>query len=198
VWRSSVSIAVSFVIVTEGWGLAMRAPTETPAEPPIGQYVHIRYEDPADAFRLYDPRCAAVAGRVAELILGLLPGVAVEHIGSTAIPGCDGKGVVDLMLLYESGGLDAARRTLDELGFQRHTGPKAHPEERPVRIGSIRHEGEPFRLHVHVIAADAEEVAAQRRFRDALRADPALMAEYVAAKVGALRGGSRIATNTTR
>lgn len=167
----------------------MSARTETVVEPPIGQYVHIRYEDPADAFRPYDPRCPAVATSVAELILSRLPAVTVEHIGSTAIPGCDGKGVVDLMLLYGPGGLDAARRTLDGMGFQRHTGPKAHPEERPVRIGSIRHEGEPFRLHVHVIAADAEEVTAQRRFRDALRADPALVGEYVAAKMRALRGG---------
>lgn len=157
----------------------------------IGPYIRIRYEDPADAFRAYDPRCPAVAARVAALILAQLPGVAVEHVGSTAIPGCDGKGVVDLMLLYGPGGLDAARRTLDEMGFQRYIAPHAFGEDRPVRIGSLTYEGETFRLHVHVIAADAAEVAVQRRFRDALRANPALVAAYVATKRAALLSGVR-------
>ncbi len=157
----------------------------------IGPYIRIRYEDPADAFRAYDPRCPAVAARMVALILARLPEVDVEHVGSTAIPGCDGKGVVDMMLLYGPGGLDAARRTLDEMGFQRFVAPHAFGEDRPVRIGSITHDGETFRLHVHVIAADAAEVAEQRRFRDRLRANPALVAAYVATKRAALLTGVR-------
>ena len=157
----------------------------------IGRYVFIRYEDPSDAFRPYDPRCPEVAARVAALILDRLPQVSVEHIGSTAVPGCDGKGVVDLMLTYGPGDLDLARRTLDGLGFQRYTAPNAHPEDRPVRLGTLRHAGETFRLHVHVIAVDAPEVETQRQFRDALRADPALVAEYVAVKRAALVAGVR-------
>jgi GrpB-like predicted nucleotidyltransferase (UPF0157 family) len=149
---------------------------------PIERYEYIRYTDPADAFRPYDPRCPEVARRVIALIQSRLLEARVEHIGSSAIPGCAGKGVVDLMLLYPPGLLAAARDALDEMGFQRHTGPNAFPEERPVRIGTISHDGETFRLHVHVIAANAPEVAEQRHFRDTLRADPALVAEYVALK----------------
>ena len=155
----------------------------------IGRYEYIRYKDPSDAFSPYDPRCPEVARRVAALIEERLPEVRVEHIGSTAIPGCDGKGVVDLMLLYPSGGLAAARDALDALGLQRHERAGAFPEDRPVRIGTIAHEGQTFRLHVHVIAAEAPEAAEQVRFRDRLRADPALVAEYVARKRSVLTGG---------
>ena len=155
----------------------------------IGRYEYIRYEDPSDAFRPYDARCPEVAGRVADLIRRRIPDARVEHIGSTAVPSCDGKGVVDLMLLYPPGRLATARDTLDRLGFQRHVGPNAFPEERPVRIGTLEHDGDTFRLHVHVIAADSPEADEQLRFRDALRADPALVADYVARKRAVLATG---------
>jgi GrpB-like predicted nucleotidyltransferase (UPF0157 family) len=156
----------------------------------IGRYEYIRYADPADAFRPYDPRCPAVARRVAGLIRARMPEARVEHIGSTAVPGCAGKGAVDLMLLYPPGRLAAARDAVDGLGFQRHVAPHAFGEERPVRIGTLAHDGTTFRLHVHVIAADAPEAAAQLRFRDTLRADPSLVAEYVARKRAALTAGA--------
>ncbi|MGH2557940.1 MAG: GrpB family protein [Thermomicrobiales bacterium] len=156
----------------------------------IGTYEYIRYEDPAAAFRPYDPRCPEVAHRVIELIRARMPEAQIEHVGSTAIPGCDGKGVVDLMLLYRPGRLAAARDTLDGLGFQRqHDRPWAFTEERPVRLGTIAHNGETFRLHVHVIVAGSPEAAEQLHFRDRLRADAALVTEYVARKRAVLVGG---------
>src|SRR5262245_34538911 len=117
----------------------------------IGTYEYIDYRDPAASFQPYDPRCPEVARRVIALIEAKMPDSHVEHVGSTAIPGCAGKGVVDLMLLYPPGRLAAARDILDALGLQRHDRPGAFPEERPVRIGTIEHDGTAFRLHVHVL-----------------------------------------------
>jgi GrpB-like predicted nucleotidyltransferase (UPF0157 family) len=147
------------------------------------------YERRPAACHEYDPRAAAVARRVAALIEPHLPGAVVEHVGSTSVPGCAGKGVVDLMLLYPEGQLGAARDLLDALGFQRQTGRDPFPEERPMRMGSLVHDGATFRLHVHVIAADSPEVAEFRSFRDRLRADPGLVAAYVAAKRAILADG---------
>lgn len=155
----------------------------------IGPYQYIRYENPSAAFRPYDPRYPEVARLVAALIQGEMPEAHVEHVGSTAVPGCAGKGMIDLMLLYPPGYLSTARDPTDALGFQRHVRPGAFPEERPVRIGTVVYHGEPFRLHVHIIAADSPEVAEQRRFRDRLRADPALVAAYVARKRAVLAAG---------
>jgi GrpB-like predicted nucleotidyltransferase (UPF0157 family) len=126
---------------------------------------------------------------VAALIEPRVSGAVVEHIGSTSVPGCAGKGVVDLMLLYPEGSLGAARDVLDALGFQRQSTRDPWPEERPMRIGSLVHDGTAFNLHVHVIAAGSPEVQELRRFRDGLRAAPNLVAAYVAAKRAILAEG---------
>jgi GrpB-like predicted nucleotidyltransferase (UPF0157 family) len=147
------------------------------------------YERRPAACHEHDPTAAAVARRVAALIEPHLPGAVVEHVGSTSVPGCAGKGVVDLMLLYPEGQLGTARDLLDALGFQRQTGRDPFPEERPMRTGSLGHDGTTFRLHVHVLAAGSPEVAEFRSFRDRLRADPGLVAAYVAAKRAILADG---------
>ena len=171
----------------------------TRSEPSIGPYVFTWYDDPAALVRPWDPRGPAVADRLVALIGDAFPVGTVEHIGSTAIPGCDGKGVIDLMLLYPDGALGPARDAIDRLGFQRFDAPGAFTDERPVRVGSVAHDGDRFRVHVHIIARDDPEVARQRHFRDTLRANPALVMAYVADKRriaagGGIVGGPQYAT----
>lgn len=157
--------------------------------PAIGPYALTRYDDPAEIVRPWDPRGPEVAARLVALLTAAFPTGAAGHIGSTAIPGCDGKGVIDLMLVYPDGQLAAARDAVDGLGFQRFDAPRAFGDERPVRVGSIAHDGDIFRVHVHIIADADPEVARQRHFRDTLRADPTLIAAYVADKRRIAAGG---------
>jgi GrpB-like predicted nucleotidyltransferase (UPF0157 family) len=147
------------------------------------------YEHRPAACHEHDPRSAEVAAKVAALIEPLLAGAVVEHIGSSSVPGCAGKGVVDLMFLYPAGQLGTARDLLDALGFQRQTTRDPFPEERPMRTGSLVHDGTAFNLHVHVISAVSPEVGELWAFRDRLRADPGLVASYVATKKGILAVG---------
>lgn len=153
---------------------------------PIGTYAYLHYENFDEVYRPYDVRFPEVAQRVIDLIEAAMPDARVEHVGSTAIPGCAGKGVIDLLLTYPPGRLDAARDALDGLGFQRQGGADPFPEERPLRLGTLEHAGETFRLHVHVIAAGDPEAAELLAFRDRLRADPVLVEEYMASKRAAL------------
>lgn len=141
------------------------------------------------ACREADPGAVEVAKRVARMIEAILPSVHVEHVGSTAVPGCAGKGIVDLVTIYEPGELEAVKAALDALGFQRQTVGHLHPESRPMRVGALVHRGRRFAIHVHVIAADSAEVARLRDFRDRLRADPELLAAYVRCKREILAGG---------
>lgn len=145
-------------------------------------------ERPA-AYREYDPRAPQVAAHVASAINKQLPGVIVEHIGSTAVPGCGGKGVIDLMLLYHQGQLEEAKAALAVLGFQPQSTRDPFPETRPMRVGAIEFDGSIFGLHIHVIHIDSEEVKQLRSFRERLRADPQLLAGYLARKRQILAAG---------
>jgi hypothetical protein len=93
------------------------------------------------------------------------------------------------MLLYPDGQLAAARDLLEALGFQRQSTRDPFPEDRPMRTGSVVYDGTTFLLHVHVLAATSPEANELRRFRDRLRADPDLVAAYVAAKKAILASG---------
>jgi GrpB-like predicted nucleotidyltransferase (UPF0157 family) len=112
------------------------------------------------------------------LIEAEVPGSVAEHVGSTAVAGLGGKGVIDLALIYPSGGLVAARDAVDQLGFQRQRTRDPFPEERPMRVGSVDWHGKRYRLHVHVITAESAEVDDLLSFRDSLRRDVGLCEAY--------------------
>lgn len=139
----------------------------------------------------YEPGVVGAANHLIRLIEKAAPWIRAEHIGSTAVPGCAGKGIVDLMALYPAGQLDATRDTLDGLGFQPQRTGHPFPEGRPMRTGAVDYRGTQYQIHVHVIAADSPEVLSLRRFRDALRADPALRDAYESRKRTILESGVR-------
>ena len=86
------------------------------------------------------------------LIAERLPDTAVEHVGSSSVPGCAGKGYLDLVIPYrDDTHLGAINDALFALGFGRQRNRDPFPETRPMRIGAIDHEGETFLLHVHVV-----------------------------------------------
>jgi len=98
--------------------------------------------------------------------------------------------VIDLLIPYREGELEPVKETLQELGFQRQSTRNPFPEDRPMRVGSIRHEGDTFRLHVHVVPASSGEPDELRAFRDRLRADPEMMEAYVRRKRDIIESGT--------
>jgi GrpB-like predicted nucleotidyltransferase (UPF0157 family) len=142
------------------------------------------------AYVEYDYAAPAVAQRVSALIEAASPWVKAEHIGSTAIPGCAGKGIVDLVALYPRGRLEETRQAIDRLGFQHQRAGHEFPEERPMRVGAIEYEGAIYRLHVHIVAAESAEAKALYRFRDVLRMDAKLRDAYQARKRAILQSGT--------
>jgi GrpB-like predicted nucleotidyltransferase (UPF0157 family) len=156
----------------------------TQSPKPIGPHSH-----PGAVCIAYDPLAPQAAREVIRLVAARDPDLTAEHVGSTAVPGCDGKGVLDLLVMYEPGALDRAKEALADLGFQKQTSRDPFPEERPMRVGAFEFRGEAFPVHVHVIARDSAEAAEMIRFRDCLRSDPKLRAAYVARKREIIRMG---------
>jgi GrpB-like predicted nucleotidyltransferase (UPF0157 family) len=158
---------------------------ELPVNPqPIG-----RYFNPGAVCNPYDPHAPEAARELIRLILAQDSSLSVEHVGSTAVPECDGKGILDLLVMDEAGGLERAKAALADLGFQKQTGRDPFPEERPMRRGCWEYKGRPYPVHAHVISCDSPEAAELIWFRDALRADPALRAAYVERKREIIRKG---------
>lgn len=152
--------------------------------------IHPYFSTPAE-FRAYDPEATEVARLLCSSIQGVEPELQVEHVGSTSVPGCGGKGIIDLAVLYPEGLLPRARAVLDGLGFQRQGGPEPFPEERPMRVGCVEHGGRPFRIHAHVIALKSEEHGKLVWFRETLRVRPALRQSYEERKRAILASGIR-------
>jgi len=108
-------------------------------------------------FHDYDPAVVEVVHLLHDAIGSADSQLRVDHIGSTSVPECDGKGIIDLVILYPEGLLARARTTLDKLGFQNQNGPEPFSEDRPMRVGCVEHNYRRFQIHAHVIALDSEE-----------------------------------------
>ena len=104
-----------------------------------------------------DPEAPRVAARVIDAILDCRSTLYVDHIGSTAVPGCGGKGIIDLLVSYPAGAFFVARDALDQLGFQAQGGPEPFPESRPMRVGAATYRGKTYRVHAHVIRSGDRE-----------------------------------------
>lgn len=149
----------------------------------------LQYQILPPAYVEYDPAVVGAAARAIAWIDAAAPWAKAEHIGSTAVPDCAGKGIIDLVALYPNGKLAATRNAIDELDFQPQRAGHIFPEDRPMRVGAIEHDGQVFRLHVHIVAEDNAEALDLRRFRDALRGDPVLRDAYQAKKRAILQSG---------
>ena len=151
---------------------------------PIGSYSPKPVE-----LKPYDPDYGGAAVYVADLLKAQLPRVIVEHIGSTAVVNCDGKGIIDLMVLYAKDNFEVTKEALKSLGFQNQPHRDPFPESRPMRVGSIIYNQKVFQIHVHVIEQGCLEAISTLRFRDKLREAQNLIQEYVQCKGQILRQG---------
>jgi GrpB-like predicted nucleotidyltransferase (UPF0157 family)/uncharacterized RDD family membrane protein YckC len=173
-WRE---VTMSNLIATTDIG------TTAAPQPPIGRYQRV----PVQVHQA-DPHAPEVARRLTTLIATHWPATPAEHVGSSAVPGLAGKGIIDLLLAAEPAHLPAITQALGELGFQPQR-PAAFPPTRPMLWGTYRHGATTYRVHVHVVPADSPEVAAMRGLRDALCADPVLRRRYAALKRAIVAGG---------
>jgi GrpB-like predicted nucleotidyltransferase (UPF0157 family) len=154
-----------------------------PEGKPIGRYRRV----PVEVHQAH-PATPEVARHLIALISIHWPATPAEHVGSSAVPGLAGKGIIDLLLPTPAEEIPAATEALLELGFQPQS-PTAFPPARPMLWGAFRHGVTEYRVHVHVVPAGSLEVAALRGFRDALRADRRLCRRYAALKRAIVASG---------
>lgn len=104
--------------------------------------------------------------------------IAVEHVGSTSVPGLAAKPILDLAASVAD--LDQARGWIGDLralGYEHREDP-----EIPERLYFVRGPAERRTHHLSLARADSAFWRGHLRFRDLLRADPALAADYARLK----------------
>jgi GrpB-like predicted nucleotidyltransferase (UPF0157 family) len=91
--------------------------------------------------------------------------LAIEHIGSTSVPGLAAKPIVDITVLVEDSRDEAAYLpALLAAGYSLRTRESGWHEHRMLRTPELD-------VHVHIFSAGCEEVTRQVVFRDRLRSN---------------------------
>lgn len=133
------------------------------------------------------------AERLASALAGWLVG-RVEHIGSTAVPGLAAKPILDMLAPVAD--LEQARQALPvlaDLGYR-------HADHRPHEaLWFCRQQGEDYGTRTHQLHLTRPGSALWREritFRDALRADPGLAAEYGTLKLTSSRSAGDLGDYT--
>ncbi|MEO6451834.1 MAG: GrpB family protein [Burkholderiaceae bacterium] len=130
----------------------------------------------------HDPAWAQVFELERNRLQSMLPGcfLAIEHIGSTAIPGLVAKPIVDIMAAVRSlEGVDALIERLCDNGYSTSLEFNASLTDRKWlmrwRDGHRTH-------HLHIVVLGNAQWVDRLAFRDALRGDPAQAQRYAELK----------------
>jgi GrpB-like predicted nucleotidyltransferase (UPF0157 family) len=106
---------------------------------------------------------------------------AIEHVGSTAIPGLGGKGIIDIAIAVDKAGMEEAKSRLQELGYEFR--PSFSTPDRFYFIIYLPDpEEESRRYHIHLTYPENGEWKELIGFRDYLRHHPEELQEYAELK----------------
>lgn len=112
-------------------------------------------------------------------LLGILnpKTVTIEHIGSTAVPGLGGKGIIDIGVVVAKDDIESTFRCIESLGYTfRETG--SSPERLFFRVDLPDFEEDTRRYHLHLTFSGSLEWKRLIAFRDYLRSDPLALQAY--------------------
>lgn len=89
----------------------------------------------------------------------------IHHIGSTAVPGLGGKGIIDIMLGIKTWQeAEKVKEKLKNIGFKH-----AHPKEKGRIFLSEHREPTPDNIHIHIVKKGSKQYKELLAFRDYLR-----------------------------
>lgn len=108
-------------------------------------------------------------------------GLAIEHVGSTSIPGLGGKGIIDIAISVSKEEMEHASQVLQKLGYEYR--PTFSTPERFYFITYLADSEEGNRrYHIHLTYPSSKEWKDLIGFRDYLRTHPEAVDEYATIK----------------
>jgi GrpB-like predicted nucleotidyltransferase (UPF0157 family) len=123
----------------------------------------------------YQPALQSLFERTAAALQARLPGARIEHIGASSIPGACSKGDLDIAVIVAPASHAAVVAQLCGEGWHIKRDTLRTPELCMLLAPDAWAEGQDLALQIVASGSTFEDFLA---FRDALRADPALVAAY--------------------
>ncbi|MDA4137403.1 MAG: GrpB family protein [Thaumarchaeota archaeon] len=137
-------------------------------------------------FRRYDPIYKTFFRiEKKKLIASLGLGVEIEHVGSTAVSGLGGKGILDIAIGTGDSGIDATKDRLRGLGYEFRR--EASTEKRLFFRRDYEYKRDVRRVHVHLTRLNGNDWKEMVSFRDYLLENKEAAAEYSRVKRNAVK-----------
>ena len=106
--------------------------------------------------------------------------IEIEHIGSTAVPGLGGKGIIDMAIFVPKKSINSAKKMISSQGYEEWPVPKKRKFFSFARYyGSKDHPKRVFHIH---ITSDKDVFQTMLIFKDYLIANPKTSADYAKLK----------------
>lgn len=115
------------------------------------------------------------------IVMACQAALQIEHVGSTAVPGLGGKGIIDIAIGVKPGCFEAIIHELQNIGYE-HRPHFSTPSRAYLIICLPDPIEEKRRYHVHLTDPDGEEWKDLLGFRDYLRAHSQEAQEYAEIK----------------
>lgn len=117
----------------------------------------------------------------------------IHHIGSTAVSGLGGKGIIDIMIGIKNWKkAESITKKLKNIGFKH-----IHPKEKGSIFLSKHKEATPDNIHLHIVKKDSKQYKELLAFRDYLRKNKREIKRFFKLKLEWLReaNGDRVKYN---
>lgn len=119
-------------------------------------------------------------------------GTQIDHIGSTAIPGLGGKGVIDISVVFPKNNWPQTSEKLESAGYEYKKKDLEREKERLFFMANLPDEEFGTRLyHIHLSYPGSPELKKEIGFRDYLKKHPKALREYAEIKAKAANEAQR-------
>lgn len=136
-------------------------------------------------YQAYDAQLPDVFKNIKSLIQSAISEIAVEHVGSSSIPGVGGRNVLDIALPVAEENQPTVKQALYDLGFE----DSPFPHYLPLLVGQIAHGGKNYQILLYVVAPSSGVLSDWIEFRDYMRDHAEEARAYDATKREAIANG---------
>lgn len=121
--------------------------------------------------------------------------ITIEHIGSTAVPGLGGKGVIDILIIAPKTDWQSISSKLTSFGYDYKKKDADREEDKLFFMAHIPDKELGDRIyHVHLSYPGSSEIHNSIGFRDFLRSNPSKLKEYEEIKKSAAKAAQNLTT----